>query len=77
MFGIGSAITPYVIGGAILAAAVLTTGGYVKGRMDGREAVLQRLQDDRIAVFKDGVKIDNDVLAADSDELCQMLGGCL
>jgi len=71
-----SFLNPYVIGGATLAAVALTTGGYVKGRVDGREAVLQRLQDDRIAVFKDGVKIDNDVLAADSDELCSMLGGC-
>lgn len=71
-----SFLNPYVIGGAILAAVLLATGGYVKGRMDGREAVLQRLQDDRIAVFKDGIRIDNEVLAADSDELCSMLGGC-
>lgn len=31
-----SFLNPYVIGGAILAAVLLTTGGYVKGRMDGR-----------------------------------------
>lgn len=71
-----SFLNPYVIGGAILAAVVLTTSGYVKGRMDGREAVLQRLQDDRITILKDGQAIDNEVLAADSDELCSMLGGC-
>lgn len=71
-----SFLNPYVIGGAILAAVVLATGGYVKGRMDGREAVLQRLQDDRITILKDGQAIDNEVLAADSDELCSMLGGC-
>ncbi len=71
-----SFLNPYVIGGAILAAVVLTAGGYVKGRVDGREAILQRLQDDRITVFKDGVKIDNEVLNADDEELCRLLGNC-
>ena len=71
-----SFLNPYVICGAILAAVVLTTGGYVKGRVDGREAILQRLQDDRITILKDGQAVDNTVLGADDNALCSMLGGC-
>ncbi|MCO5072136.1 MAG: hypothetical protein M9944_13100 [Rhizobiaceae bacterium] len=71
-----SLLNPYLIGGA-LAALILTnaaTGLY--GYSKGKEAVLNRLKDDRITVLKDGVKIDNDVLASDDFGLCDKLGGC-
>lgn len=71
-----SFLNPYVIGGA-LAALILTnaaTGLY--GYSKGKETILNRLKDDRITVLKDGVRIDNDVLAADDSGLCDKLGGC-
>lgn len=71
-----SFLNPYVIGGA-MAALVLTnaaTGLY--GYSKGKETVLNRLKDDRIVLFQDGVKIDNEVLNADDQELCRLLGNC-
>lgn len=71
-----SFLNPYVIGGA-LAALILTnaaTGFY--GYSKGKETVLNRLKDDRIVLFQDGVRIDNEVLNADDQELCRLLGNC-
>lgn len=71
-----SFLNPYVIGGA-LAALILTnaaTGLY--GYSKGKETVLNRLKDDRIVLFQDGVRIDNEVLNADDQELCRLLGNC-
>lgn len=42
----------------------------------GREAVMRKLQDDRITILQDGRKIDERVLRADDFSLCNMLGGC-
>lgn len=71
-----SFLNPYVIGGA-LAALVLTnaaTGLY--GYSKGKETVLNRLKDDRITILKDGQAVDNEVLNADDQELCRLLGNC-
>lgn len=43
----------------------------------GRDAVLARLQSDRVQVLVDGKEIDNEVLSADDDGLCALLGGCV
>ncbi|TIL36233.1 hypothetical protein [Mesorhizobium sp.] len=63
--------------GVVLLAAALVGGVYVKGRADGRAGVLSHLADDRITILKDGKKIDEQVLAADDDALCALLGGCV
>ena len=42
----------------------------------GKEAVLEKLKDDRITVLRDGKEIDNEVLGADDSALCELLGGC-
>lgn len=63
--------------GVVLLAAALVGGVYVKGRADGRAGVLSKLADDRITILKDGKKIDEQVLAADDDALCALLGGCV
>lgn len=67
---------PYILGGALLGAIVLAGGSFVWGYSAGKETVLNRLKDDRITVFQDGVKIDNEVLGADDNALCDLLGGC-
>lgn len=43
----------------------------------GRDAVLAKLAADRIEILKDGRKIDEEVLAADDDELLCMLVECV
>lgn len=64
-------------GGLALVLAATAAGGlYLKGRADGRAAVLARLQADRITILKDGREIDDEVLGADDDALCALLGGC-
>lgn len=42
----------------------------------GKQAVLKRLQDDRITVLQDGKRIDNNVLGADDDALFCLLYDC-
>ena len=60
------------------AVAILVVAGgiYLKGRHDGRHAVLQGLQDDRVTVLKDGRAIDDATVLLDDDGLCAVLGGC-
>lgn len=71
-----SFLNPYVMGGAILAAVAIGGGSYLWGYSSGKETILNRLKDDRITILKDGQAVDNEVLAADTDQLCAMLGGC-
>lgn len=72
MFGLNT----YLILGAVVAIGVALGGAYFKGRNDGRSALLRQMQEDRIAIFKDGQKIDEEVIGADDVYLCQLLGGC-
>ncbi len=72
---LGSA-TPYLIIGAVLAAGLVIGGSYWHGYANGKEAVLQKLKDERITLLKDGQKIDDEVLNADDAELCELLGSC-
>ena len=69
--------TPYVVIGALVAAGLALSGAYLKGRGDGRGALVAQLQADRITLMKDGRKIDDEVAAADDPVLCALLGGCL
>jgi hypothetical protein len=62
--------------GGILAVLAVSGAIYAKGRLDGRASVLSGLADDRITILKDGKEIDDEVLAADDDLLCALLGGC-
>lgn len=71
-----SFLNPYVIGGAILAAVAVGAGSYWAGYSSGKETVLNRLKDDRITILKDGQAVDNKVLGADDNALCDLLGGC-
>lgn len=73
MFGLPN---PYLIGGAVIAASLAFGGVYIKGRSDGRSAILNSLQDQRIIILKDGRRIDNKVMGSDSEQLCELLGGC-
>jgi hypothetical protein len=60
----------------VLAILVVAGGIYLKGRHDGRGAVLRGLQDDRVTILKDGKQIDEKVLGANDSALCSLLGGC-
>lgn len=71
-----SIFNPYVILGALVGALLLTIGSGLYGYSKGKEAILNRLKDDRITIFQDGQKIDNEVLNADDEKLCALLGGC-
>lgn len=61
---------------AIAYTSTIAGGAYLKGRADGRAAVVERLQSDRIAILLDGKEIDSEVRLADDDALCRLLGGC-
>ncbi len=63
--------------GPVLLVLALAAGIYLYGHHRGEEAVLQRLQSDRITILKDGKAIDVEVLRADDATLCDKLGGCL
>lgn len=67
---------PWLIAGALAVAAATMTAVYVKGRADGRAVVAAKLAEDRITILRDGKAIDYEVLAADDDALCGLLGGC-
>lgn len=56
--------------------AALYGAGYLSGRQDGRDALLARLAADKAHIVKDGKEIDHEVLGADDDALCRLLGGC-
>ncbi len=71
-----SLLHPYVLGGALLVAALIAGGSYIAGYSNGKETVLTRLKDDRITILKDGQAIDNKVIGADDNALCDLLGGC-
>lgn len=60
---------------ALAIVAGLSTSHYMM-YSQGKQAVLQRLQKDRITVLEDGKRIDNDVLAADDDSLYCLLVNC-
>ncbi len=61
----------------LLVAGSLALGsGYLKGRSDGHAALMAKLASDRVTILLDGKAIDHEVLQADDDALCGMLGGC-
>jgi hypothetical protein len=67
---------------AALAAIGLFAGAtlyaYVWGYSSGKQAVLAKLQADRIVLMKDGRRIDDEVLSADDSELlCLLVGNCV
>lgn len=66
---------------AYIALAVIIIGalgwGYASAYKSGKDSVVQKLQEDRIDLLKDGKKIDENVLSADDDGLlCLMLDNC-
>lgn len=66
---------------AYVALAVIVIGalgwGYTSAYKSGKDSVVQKLQEDRIDLLKDGKKIDENVLSADDDGLlCLMLDNC-
>lgn len=63
--------------GALLAVSIVLGAVYLKGRSDGRYALLAQLAADRIEIYQDGKKIDDEVFGADDPALCALLGGCL
>lgn len=62
------------IGVAILAG--LSTL-YYWGYSAGKQQVVERLQNDRITILRDGKKVDEKVFAADDDALYCMLVECV
>lgn len=71
-----SFLNPYIILGSLLGAIFISVFSGIYGYSKGKEAVLDRLRDERITIFQDGQKIDNEVLNADDEKLCTLLGGC-
>lgn len=67
---------PYLILGAVAASLAVLGGMYLKGRSDGRAAVMAKLQADRVKILKNNQEITNEVLNSDDDGLCLLLGGC-
>lgn len=61
---------------AVAYTGTIAGGAYFKGRADGRAALVERLQSNRITLIKAGKEIDDEVLRADDDALCALLGGC-
>ncbi|WP_048647507.1 hypothetical protein [Nitratireductor soli] len=72
-FGIGS----WTKAGAVAVVLAGLAWSHLTVYGAGKQAVLDRLKDDRITVLKDGKAIDDEVLGADTDTLCGLLGGCL
>ena len=62
-----------IVGGILVALAASHIGAV----QYGRNMILSKLKDDRIEILKDGKRIDAEVLGADDDTLCRLLGGCL
>lgn len=66
---------------AALAAIGLFVGAtlyaYAWGYNGGKQAILAKLQADRITVLKDGKRIDDQVLSADDDALLCLLTQCV
>ena len=51
--------------------------GYASAYKSGKDAVVTKLQEDKIEVLKDGAKIDERVLGSDDDGLlCLLLDNC-
>lgn len=66
---------------AYVALALIVVGGisytHYAAYKSGKDSVVQKLQQDRIDLLKDGKKIDENVLSADDDGLlCIMLDNC-
>lgn len=62
-----------------LAVAVLLGGSYWSITLynAGKNAVVEKLKDDRITILKEGRKIDENVLSTDDDGLtCILLDNC-
>lgn len=70
------ALTVWLVAGALTFTGVIAGSAYLKGRADARTAIAARLQNDRITILQDGQEIDDEVLGADDDALCALLGGC-
>lgn len=62
---------------AVVAVAGTLTYSHVAAYQSGKQSVLDTLKDDRITILKDGQEIDNEVIGADDDYLCKLLGGCV
>lgn len=66
---------------AYVALAVIVIGalgwGYASAYKSGKDAVVQKLQADRVEILKDGKSIDENVLSTDDDGLvCLLLDNC-
>jgi hypothetical protein len=66
---------------AYVALALIVLGalgwGYASAYKSGKDAVVQKLQQDRVEILKDGKSIDENVLSSDDDGLiCLLLDNC-
>ena len=66
----------YVLTAAAVVTLAIVVGSYVKGRTDGRNAIIAQIQTERMEVLKDGKVITDEVLNSGDDTLCAILGGC-
>lgn len=67
----------YIVVGLAVGVAACIGFSYAKGYSNGKEAILAKLAADRVVILKDGVKVDEKVLAADDNELVCMLVDCV
>lgn len=65
---------------AYVALAVIVIGalgwGYASAYKSGKDSVVQKLQEDKVIVLRDGKAIDEKVIAADDDSLVCLLIDC-
>lgn len=67
----------YIYAAIVLAIIAALGWGYASAYKSGKDAVVAKLQEDRIEILKDGNKIDEKVLSSDDDGLvCLLLDNC-
>lgn len=64
-------VLKYALGAAVALGLAGTVAGYVKGRTDGRAAMLK----DSIKAWEERAKVDDDIASDDPVALCRRLGG--
>jgi hypothetical protein len=66
----------YMALGALASASIVAGLSIGLGYKWGKQAVYTQIRSQEIRVYKDGRQIDDEVLSAEDDSLCDLLGGC-
>lgn len=68
-------IAKYLYAGIVVAALVIVTGAYVKGRSDGRSSAEADARKGIVNQLTERGKIDEDIQGMSADQLCRKLDG--